>query len=501
MNKMKKILSLVLVVMLFASLVVSASAETITISNPIAGKTYNAYKVFDAEVDSAGNWKYTIKDDAAHPFFSVVYDGTKSKIEGLVITGPDADGKYDVVRPEGSTFSAASFAETLMTALKANPTAFATAASGASPLTVADKGYYLVATYDGSTSKFEALAELTTAQDITIQDKNDNIFEKEADKVNVELGEDVNFTLTGKVPSNIADFNNAKNTDKTFTYYVADKMTKGLTFDPASVVVTVGGNPVSLTPITDAARQMKDADLYRVGLNGYTFELCLDLLKDDGQPRFAADSVIKITYKAKVNEDAVTKLSNNKATLTYSDDPNDTTSFGQQTPDVDLYSSRILIDKYETGQESHKLKDAKFVLANDAGTAYYKLDTATKAVEWVTDITQANVFTTDDNGAAEIKGLKDGTYKLIETEAPSGYTKIADPVDVIIDGSSATTVGYNDAQIVTALTNTASIANTPGSLLPSTGGIGTTIFYVLGGLLAAGAVIFLVSKKKAGEEA
>lgn len=102
MNKMKKILSLVLVVMLFASLVVSASAETITISNPIAGKTYNAYKVFDAEVDTAGNWKYTIKNDPAHPFFSVVCDGTQSKIEGLVIADPDGDGVFDVVRPEGT---------------------------------------------------------------------------------------------------------------------------------------------------------------------------------------------------------------------------------------------------------------------------------------------------------------------------------------------------------------------------------------------------------------
>lgn len=330
MNKMKKILSLVLVVMLFASLVVSASAETITISNPIAGKTYNAYKVFDAEVDSAGNWKYTIKNDADHPFFSVVCDGTQSLIEGLVIADPDGDGTFDVVRPEGSTFSAASFAETLMNALKANPSAFTPAANGAPSITVTDKGYYLVATSDGATPPtFEALAELTTAQDITIQDKNDNIFEKEADKVNVELGEVVSFTLTGKVPSNIADFNNLTNTDKTFTYYVADKMTQGLTFDPNSVVVTVGGTAVSLTTITDAARQMKDADLYRVGLNGYTFELCLDLLKDDGTPRFAADSEIKITYSAKVNENAVTKLSNNKATLTYSDNPNDTTSFGQ----------------------------------------------------------------------------------------------------------------------------------------------------------------------------
>ena len=500
MNKMKKILSLVLVVMLFASLVVSASAETITISNPIAGKTYNAYKVFDAEDDGAGNWKYTIKN--TNPFFSVVCDGTQSLIEGLVITDPDGDGTYAVVRPEGSTFSAASFAETLMTALRADPDSFAVAGHDDSSITVADKGYYRVATSDGATPPtFEALAELTTAQDITIQDKNDNIFEKKADKVNVELGEVVNFTLTGKVPTNINAFNDPTyNPDKTFTYYVADKMTEGLTFNPASVVVTVDGTAVSLTTITDAARQMKDADLYRVGLNGYTFELCLDLLKDDGTPRFDPDKEIKITYSATVNEKAVTKLSNNKATLTYNDKPTDITSFGQQTPDVDLYSSRILIDKYETGQESHKLENAKFVLMNDAG-AYYQINTAGTDVEWVTDIADATVFTTDANGAAEIKGLKDGTYKLIETEAPSGYTKIADPVDVIIDGSSATTVGYNDAQIVTALTNTASIANTPGSLLPSTGGIGTTIFYVLGGLLAAGAVIFLVSKKKAGEEA
>ncbi len=509
MKNTKKLIAVLLTVMMIAALCLTASAAgSITISNPISGQTYKAYKIFDAEElvdnngDPTGEWKYTIRDDS--PWFSAVCDGTKSLIEGLEITDSgNTDGSvkiYNVVRPDGGTFSAPAFAEYLKDKLENNEVSDAGIAFSGDKAENLAPGYYMVLGSDSN--GYEAVAELTTAQDITIQDKNDNVFEKEADAVNVELGQTVTFTLTGKVPDNIADFNNTTNVNKTFTYYVADTMTDGLTFNN-DVAVTVAGNPVALTTITDAARQMKDADLYRVGLNGYTFELCLDMLKDNGEPIYNPGDPIVITYTAVVNENAVTKLSENEATLTYSNNPNDSTSFGQQSPDVQLYSSRILIDKYETGQESHKLENAKFVLyrINAGVTEYYQLNAAGTDVEWVADIADATVFTTDANGYAEIKGLKDGTYYLKETEAPSGYTPIAEDVEVVIDGSAAMTIGYDDAQIVTALTNTASIANTPGSLLPSTGGIGTTIFYVAGGVLVVVALVILISKKRMSNEA
>ncbi len=536
MKHAKKLLAVLLVVLMITALAASASAASITISNPIAGQTYYAYKIFDAEEQTdpvSGNpngvWKYTIRDDSI--WFDTVCDGTQSLIAGLEITDSgETDGSvkiYNVVRPEGSTFSAPAFAELLQNANIATTTNADgnDGGTGTIDLTASGTGYYLVLGNDGT--DFEAVAELTTAQDITIQDKNDNVFEKEADAVNVELGQTVTFTLTGKVPDNIADFNNPTNVNKTFTYYVTDTMSQGLTFDPTSLEVTIAGVAVPLTTITDASRQMKDADLYRVGMNGFTFELCLDMLDDTGAPIYNAGDAIVITYTAVVNEDAVTKLTENEATLTYSNDPQDATSFGQQSPDVQLYSSRILIDKYETGQESHKLENAKFVLMNETKDKYYQAVYKTLTdvtgltentdyiveggvnyaidasgnkiqidVEWVDSIDDATVFVTDANGYAEINGLKDGTYYLKETEAPSGYTLLAEEVEVVIDGSAATTIGYDDAQIVTALTNTASIANTPGSLLPSTGGIGTTIFYVVGGLLVLVALVVLLSRKR-----
>ena len=152
-----------------------------------------------------------------------------------------------------------------------------------------------------------------------------------------------------------------------------------------------------------------------------------------------------------------------------------------------------MIDKYAANKDnaedtSKKLAGAQFVLYKLDGTnkLYYKWNTTTEKVEWV-ERAKADVVTTDGDGAAFFAGIADGTYYLEEIAAPAGYNLLKDPVEVTVAGSKTE---------IAKLTVTEQVANSTGTELPSTGGMGTTIFYVLGGVLMAGAFVLLVVRKR-----
>ena len=288
------------------------------------------------------------------------------------------------------------------------------------------------------------------------------------DKTSVEVGETVSYTITGKVPDTTGF--------TTYEYTIADTMSAGLTFQK-NVAVTVDG--VTL----DAGKYvLNQTD------NGFTLTIkVMELQEKVGKE-------IKVTYTAVTNDKAVTVISKNSATLTYSNNPTDSES-KTTTPKYEetVYSAKLVIDKYQKDNKSKKLANAKFVLKNDEGK-YYKYTAATESaaaqVEWVKNQADATEVTTDTNGAAAFNGLKDGTYKLVETAAPAGYNLLANEVEVTINGADATEVDLS------SLTATAKVENSTGTTIPETGGIGTTIFYVAGGLLVLGAVILLITKKR-----
>lgn len=470
MKHTKKLVSALLALVMILALAVPAMAEgetgSITIDNPITGQTYTAYKIFDVTYNTDKSaYSYTI--NSASEWFSTV-QAYATETNGLTLTQVNGSTTYVVTTT--SSFSAPAFALNLKAAVSGKAGTELTAqADGTVSVSGLPLGYYFVTSTSG------ALCNLTTTNpSVTIHDKNDIPFDKVGDKESVDVGQIVNYTITGKVP----DYTGFT----TYTYLITDTMSEGLTFKK-DVKVTVGG-----TDVTSAC-----TITYDVEGNANKFTVSIPV-KD-----YTIGAEIKVSYSAVVNENAVAKIENNKANLTYSNDPTDSSKTTTTPDDIEkVYSAKIIVNKYDAADDTKKLEGAEFILykevtadgATEATKMYYKWNDTEKKVEWVTDKNQATVKTTDTNGATSFDGLADGTYYLEEIKAPAGYNLLKAPVSVTVDGANATTADLS------SLTVTERIANNTGTLLPSTGGAGTTLFYVLGSILVVGAGVLLVTKKR-----
>lgn len=464
---MKKIISVLLALVMTLALSVSALAAetgTITVDNPISGQTYTAYKIFDVTYDTAKKaYSYTI--DSTNEWFSTVEAYAQDTNHGLTLTQVTGSTTYIVTTTDA--FSAPDFAVRLKAAKDGKTGTVLTAVGTTVSASNLPLGYYFVSSTGG------ALCNLTTTDPtVTIHDKNDIPFNKVDDKESVDVGEVVTYTITGKVPDTTGF--------TSYTYKFTDTMSEGLTFQK-DIVVKIGNTDVTsactitYTPSAEAATG---------------FEVTIPVMNYQNQ----VGAAITVTYTAIVNEHAVATVEKNHATLTYSNDPTNSESKTTTPPDEEtVYSAKIVIDKYAANKDnaedtSKKLAGAQFVLYKMDGTnkLYYKWNTTTEKVEWV-ERAKADVVTTDGDGAAFFAGIADGTYYLEEIAAPAGYNLLKDPVEVTVAGSKTE---------IAKLTVTEQVANSTGTELPSTGGMGTTIFYVLGGVLMAGAFVLLVVRKR-----
>lgn len=471
MKTMRKLFTVLLAVAMTLALAVPAFAAdttgSITITNPQEGQTYTAYKIFDVTY-SGDNYSYTISGtDAAYSTVKTYADVTAN---GLTLTAVADTGKYNV-SIDATKFSAASFAQHLKTNVGSLGTG--------TPFTKVDNtmkasnlalGYYFVSGTSGT------VCELATAKDIQIRDKNEAPeIEKTVndDDRTVEIGQVLTFTITGKVPS-------TKGYTE-FTYQVTDTMTEGLTFNN-DVKVTIDG-----TDVTSAATITKNGNGFVASVNMMNYQDKID-------------KPVVITYTATVNENAIQRdKETNTATLKYSNNPADKNAFGNSSVEVDVFSFNIVINKYATGNENTKLEGAKFVLKN-AENKYYKYDAATKAVTWVDDKSAATEVITDANGAARFNGLQAGTYYLEETAAPAGYNQLTKDITIVLDKSGSATIDGAASAPGADHSLTAGVANSTGTMLPETGGIGTVIFVALGALAVICAGVFLVTNKRMSKE-
>ena len=474
MKHVKKLASLLLALVMVCALATTAFAAgetgSITVDNPIKGQTYIAYKIFDVTYNSDKSaYSYTI--DSSSKWFGTVqtYAGTAGN--GLTLTQVNGSTTYNVSTT--ADFSAPKFADALKAdvAGKTGGIVLTAQADGTVSATGLPLGYYFVTSTSGT------LCNLTTTEpNATIHDKNDVPFKKEGDKGSADIGETVNYTITGKVP----DYTGFE----TYTYEITDTMSEGLTFNK-DVKVTIGG-----TDVTSACTVTYDVE---GDANKFTVSIPVK--------NYTIGAEIKVTYSAVVNEKAIAKIETNKAELKYSNNPTNSTSTTTTPSDTKVYSSKIVIDKYEDGSADKKLAGAKFVLYKEVTTGegaqavttklYYKWNDTAQKVEWVENKADATVKTTGSNGAASFDGIANGTYYLEEIEAPAGYNQLKEPVQVTVNGGTA------EAQ----LTVTQPVANSTGTELPSTGGMGTTLFYTLGAILVLGAGVLLVTKKRMSEKA
>lgn len=516
------------------------NAKLIVKGDQLNGKTVHATKMFTASwVDSNNDGKIDAKDKLSYTL-DTAWEGL-FWANGLSTGTSCPEGSIDVSTQQGTTLNEKAVA--YLTAMGENSKDLIAFAAKAAKYKATNKivdtktatgvadntatfdelvpGYYLVQPEKGSTSadrKTDAMlvnvpsdkaAELQLKSEYPSVEKKVDTDKTDKTESSAQIGQKVNFTLTSKVPD-MSEFD---------TYYFAfkDTMSKGLTFDESSVTVTIDGT--TLTKTTGFTVTTKTEGV----ANGAT-EITIEIL--DMKTKYAdkADKTITVTYSATLNKNAVvgTDGNTNSAKVEYQNGP-DKDSHGTSNPSTTTtrtYPVKVQKHAFEDNNANTFLAGAKFALSTsktvptftkgedgsytleNSDTNVVRLvgsDATYRVAEKNDEAGAVTYFTTVGTSATTINGLKAGTYYLHEIEAPEGYNKLTAPVKVTIiettgtDGK-VTGVTYTVGETDQSTNDTVKVENKTGSMLPSTGGMGTIGLTALGvGVVALGV---LAPKKK-----
>lgn len=488
MKKLRKIILGLLTLVLSFGLVnvVSASGKgSILVNGTTSGKTYEIYKIFDLTY-SGSKVAYTIDSDW-EDFFNgdgsayLVNENTGS-LNAITVGNTTKYINVTSSNIEEFTQNALEYA----TGLEFNDGS--QVATGES-LTFdnLDLGYYLVYP-QGATDIIIGNGSICSITS-TVPNATVNIkagyptIDKIISDANTDVGQLVEFTVTGLVPDTTGY--------RTYLYKIDDTMTAGLEFNSEIAVFSVMFGETAI----DVVPEYND--------NGFTLSFDMVDYQD------YVGEVITIKYSAKVTEEAVnSSTTKNSVTLTYSNNPKTDSTFVTVPIEVYVYSSEINVTKVDANSEDIKLAGASFVLKNLAGLYYRALDgdgnlitdtTSTEnvdKVEWISSMDNATLLVTDESGVVTFEGVENGTYYLVEVEAPDGYNKLTGPVTVKVgytdeSGTNLGTVAVSHEEVV---------ENNSGTVLPHTGGIGSVIFIVVGSLLTLVSAIILLTNKRMSRE-
>lgn len=491
MKALKKVTSVLISLLLIFTFALpafadEAAAATGTITAPNNGHTYEVYQIFTGDL----------------------HEGKLSNIKwGANSTGTAGESVPDDVLTALQAVKGKATADILAEVEKYAKldTPTATIASGAS--CTVPVGYYLIKDKDNTVPAGDAHTTyiVTAVGDVTIEPKVEvPSFEKKIkdtndttgvvsdwqDSADYDIGDKVPFKLEGTVAANYADY-------KTYYFAFHDVEEKGLSFNKDSVKVYVGDSTEPLTSGYEVVTAPTD---------GCSFEVIFQNLKEITS--VTAGTKIRVEYTSTLTTDA--KLGSegnvNKAKLEFSNNPNEAQggsgkpSTGETPWDnVIVFTYKVVVTKKADAVNGENLPGAEFTLTKKLA------DGTTKKIA---------VVKSEDGTQFSFTGLDDGEYTLTETKTPKGYNTIQPITFTVNADHTITWDGTNREAVLTSLTGTAAsgeitftaneskdelataVVNKSGTLLPGTGGIGTTIFYIVGGLMMAVAAVLLITKKR-----
>ena len=506
MKHIKKLASLLLVLVMVFALATTAFAEetaySITINNSAKDHTYEAYQIFTGDLSGTT--------------LSNIVWGSGVSEAGQTALG-DAAAKAETLKTEAD---AKAFAKAVAPYLTTAAGSANTVTDGKYVISGLAAGYYLVKDQDGSlTGDADAYTEyiIKVVSDTTatpkssvptvekkVKDTNDStgVTSDWQDSADYDIGDSIPFQLKATLANNVSSYT-------TYKVVFHDTLSKGLTYNNDAKVY-IGGTETNGFTVTAT-----------VNADGTT---TLTVSCDDVKALGAGNSsVITVEYTVKLNENAVLGSAGNpnEVYLEYSNNPNKSENGNNETGEtpkdvVIVFTYKTIINKVDS--ENAPLTGAAF-----------KLEKLIKGKDGAAGTwTTVKEFTVDETTTSfTFSGLDDGQYKLTETKTPAGYNTI-DPIyfvieathDVTADAPTLKTLNayltdangnkqteMKDGESVnidlgtvdlTAGSITTTVVNKSGAQLPETGGIGTTIFYVLGGVLVLAAVVLLVTKKRMG---
>lgn len=506
----RKIVAFLAAAIMVMAMAIPSFAEegtgTIKVTNATVGESYSIYKLFDATVSASGDIAYTVpagktltEDNA---WFQVTAGNVKAR-DGIDVTtedfktwaksfgekvGDTVEATEETVTftnvPYGYYFIESTLGGTL-TVTSTNPNA-EVIGKNQGPTWDEEPG-------DGESGN----GKVITNSDVkTAENKTDRT------KSTANYGDVVSYSIGVNATSYIG----AK---KVVNYFIKDTLEAGLAYQKDTLKVYVNGEELSSDKYTTEWNE-----------NNQGFEITVPW-----EDQTAATSVIKVTYDAIVTEDAVIAGEGNKNTANFTYQTADPSTPDNPDPTPDLkkgyetsnekttttYTYALGIHKID-GKTHDSLSGAKFSIANVKAVKI-----SDGVYKYSTDANAVSEFETDNSGILIIKGVKAGTYNVSETKAPDGYNKLENAVPVTANISetssytTTTTTYYDkDGNVISeetedgdTVTTTYSVnvvgvevINNAGTALPSTGGIGTTVFYVLGSILVLGAAIILIVRRR-----